>query len=498
MVGRVADWGVVPLMTAKDTSRTEGRLQPQGSPSGTQPVQTQRWSPRHASLVRVNDAAIRSRQTRFTALFHHLTLEALERAFRRLRPKAAPGVDGMTVADYERDLEANLQALHARLQANQYRPRPVRRTYIPKADGGQRALGILAIEDKIVQGAVAEVLNAIYEADFHNTSFGFRPGRSAHDALRAVHAAIMTERVGWVVDADIRNFFGRVDHAWLMRMIAHRIADPRILRLIRLWLRAGVMEDGVYADTVEGTPQGAGISPLLANIYLHYALDLWVTQWRRREARRHVRLVRYADDYLLLFEDRADALRMLAALPDRLAKFGLSLHEGKTRVVEFGRFAAANRHRRGEGRPETFDFLGFTHFCGVTRKGGFMVQRKTQRTRMTRKQGASRGDEEAQARPGGGPEPLAGSGPAGALRLLRHHRQFGQHHQVPLRRRAMVALGAATEGAAPHATLGAVQRHPGALCAAATTAGTQLALPDAGGRVTRGRARCGKAARRDL
>jgi hypothetical protein len=198
-------------MTAKDTSRTEGRLQPQGSPSGTQPVQTQRWSPRHAGLVRVNDAAIRSRQTRFTALFHHLTREALERAFRRLRRKAASGVDGMTVADYERDLEANLQALHARLQANQYRPRPARRTYIPKADGGQRALGILAIEDKIVQGAVAEVLNAIYEADFHDTSFGFRPGRSAHDALRAVHAAIMTERVGWVVDADIRNFF---DRAW--------------------------------------------------------------------------------------------------------------------------------------------------------------------------------------------------------------------------------------------------------------------------------------------
>jgi RNA-directed DNA polymerase len=292
MVGRVADWGVVPLMTAKDTSRTEGRPQPQGSPSGMQPVQTQRWSPRHADLVRVNDAAIRSRQTRFTALFHHLTREALERAFRRLRRKAAPGVDGMTVADYERDREANLQALHARLQANQYRPRPVRRTHIPKADGGHRALGILAIEDKIVQGAVAEVLNAIYEADFHDASFGFRPVRSAHDALRTVHAAIMTERVGWVVDADIRNFFGRVDHAWLMRMIAHRIADPRILRLIRLWLRAGVMEDGVYADTVEGTPQGAGISPLLANIYLHYALDLWVAQGRRREARRHVRLVR--------------------------------------------------------------------------------------------------------------------------------------------------------------------------------------------------------------
>jgi group II intron reverse transcriptase/maturase len=333
----------------------------------------------------VNDAAKGSRQTRFTALFHHINVAALERAFRRLRRKAAPGVDGMTVADYERDLEANLQALHARLQANQYRPWPVLRTYIPKADGGQRPLGIPALEDKIVQGAVAEVLTAIYEADFHDISFGFRPGRSPHGALRTVHAAIMTERVSWVVDADIRNFYGSVDHVWLMRMVEHRIADPRILRLIRLWLRAGVMEDGVHADTVEGVPQGAGISPLLANIYLHYVLDLWVAQWTRREARRHVRLVRFADDYLLLCQDHDDAQRMLAALPDRLAKFGLSLHEGKTRLVEFGRFAAANRHRCGAGRPETFDFLGFTHYCGVTRKGRFMVQRKTQRTRLIRK-----------------------------------------------------------------------------------------------------------------
>jgi RNA-directed DNA polymerase len=264
-------------MTAKNTSRTEGRLQPQGSPSGTQPVQTQRWSPRHAGLVRVNDAAIRSRQTRFTALVHHLTREALERAFRRLRRKAAPGGEGITVADYERDLEANLQALHARLQANPDRPRPVRRTSIPKADGGPRALGLLAIEDKIVQGAVAEGLNAIYEADFHDSSFGVRPDRSAHDALRAVHAAIMTERVGWVVDADIRTFFGRVDHAWLMGMIAHRIADPRILRLIRLWLRAGVMEDGVDADTVEGTPQGAGLTPptILQNLVASGVTRSW-------------------------------------------------------------------------------------------------------------------------------------------------------------------------------------------------------------------------------
>ena len=289
------------------------------------------------------------------------------------------------VADYERDLESNLRALHGRLQANQYRPMPALRTYIPKADGGQRPLGLLALEDKIVQSAAAEVLNAIYEADFHDVSFGFRPGRSAHDALQTIGAAIIKERVDWVVDVDIRNFFGSVDHAWLMRMLEHRIADPRILRLIRLWLRAGVMEDGVYAETVEGTPQGAGISPLLANIYLHYALDLWVAQWKRRKARRHIRLVRYADDYLLLCQDRADAQKVLAALPERLAKFGLSLHEGKTRLVEFGRFASASRKRRGEGRPETFDFLGFTHICGVSRNGRFMVKRKTQRKRLIRK-----------------------------------------------------------------------------------------------------------------
>jgi RNA-directed DNA polymerase len=385
MLGRVADRGVVPLMAAKATSRTEGRPRPLGSPDGTAQVQTQSWKPLHRHLVRVNDAAHRSRQTRFTALFHHVDVAALERALRRLRRRAAPGVDGMTVAEYEGDLENNLQALHARLQANRYRPLPVRRTYIPKADGRQRPLGIPALEDKIVQGAVAEVLNAIYEADFLDCSHGFRPARSPHGALRTVHAAIMSERVNWVVDADIRDFFGQVDHLWMERMVAHRIADPRILRLIRLWLRAGVMEDGVYTDTERGTPQGSGISPLLANIYLHYVLDVWVRQWLRRTARGSVRQVRFADDYLLLFEHQADARQMLDDLPTRLAKFGLSLHEGKTRLVEFGRFAVSNRERRGEKRPETFDFLGFTHYCGLTRKGRFMVQRKTQRSRMIRK-----------------------------------------------------------------------------------------------------------------
>lgn len=259
------------------------------------------------------------------------------------------------------------------------------RSYIAEADGGRRPLGILTLEDKIVQGAVAEVLSAVYEADFLDCSFGFRPGRSPHQALRTVHDAIMGERVGWIVEGDIRNFFGELDQAWLVRMLAHRIADPRILRLIRLWLRAGVMENGVYAETVEGTPQGSGISPLLANIYLHYVLDLWVQQWQGRHATGRMRLVRFADDYLLTFERRADAEAMLAALPDRPARFGLVLHEDKTRLIEFGRFAEANRRRRGAGRPETFDFLGFTHYCGRTRAGRFMVQRKTQRKRMIRK-----------------------------------------------------------------------------------------------------------------
>ena len=381
----MADWGVVLMMTAKATSCSEGRPQPLRTSHEERQVQTQSWTPLHVNLVRVNDAAKRSRQTQFTALLHHVDVDALARAFERLRRKAAPGVDGMKVTAYEAQLEDNLRALHARLHGGLYWPLPARRTYIPKADGGKRPLGVLALEDKIVQGAVAEVLNAVYEADFCDCSFGFRPMRSPHDALRMVHAAIMTERVNWIVEADIRNFFGQVDHGWLIRMLELRIADPRILRLIRQWLRAGVLEDGVYTETVEGTPQGAGISPLLANVYLHYALDLWARQWEGRHATGRMRLVRFADDYLLTFERREDAERMLAALPDRLAKFGLCLHEGKTRLVRFGRYAATDRAKRGEGRPETFDFLGFTHYCGTTRKGRFMVMRKTQRTRMIRK-----------------------------------------------------------------------------------------------------------------
>jgi RNA-directed DNA polymerase len=242
-----------------------------------------------------------------------------------------------------------------------------------------------ALEDKIVQGAVAETLSAIYEVDFLGFSYGFRPGRNPHQALTSLHTAIMSQRVSWVLDADIRSFFDSVDHEWLLRMLAHRIADPRVLRLIRMWLEAGILESGEWRETDRGTPQGAGISPLLANIFLHYVLDLWVHQWRRRYARGRVSIVRYADDFVMGFENETDAREMLQALKERLAKFGLALHEDKTRLIEFGRLPARARQRRGERRPETFAFLGFTHYCGWTRDGRFIVKHKTQSNRLSRK-----------------------------------------------------------------------------------------------------------------
>jgi RNA-directed DNA polymerase len=298
---------------------------------------------------------------------------------------ASAGVDGITVADYEQNLELNLQNLCARVHTGRYRPQPVRRVYIPKADGGQRPLGVPTLEDKIVQGAVAETLSAIYEVDFVGFSYGFRPGRNPHQALSSLHTAIMSRRVNWVLDADIRSFFDSVDHEWLLRMLAHRIADLRVLRLVRMWLEAGILESGEKYETTKGTPQGAGISPLLANIFLHYVLDLWVHQWRNRHARGQVSIVRYADDFVMGFESAIDARRMLADLKDRLAKFGLRLHEEKTRLIEFGRFATVAREKRGERRPETFAFLGFTHYCGLTRDGRFIVKHKTQSKRLTRK-----------------------------------------------------------------------------------------------------------------
>lgn len=307
-----------------------------------------------SNLARVNATVRSAAHTRITALLHHVEAEALERAFRRQKRQASAGVDGITVADYEQNLDANIQDLYARVHTGRYRPQPVRRVYIPKADGGRRPLSVPTLEDKIVQGAVAETLSAIYEIDFPGFSYGFRPGRNPHQAQSSLHTAIMSQRVKWVLDADIRSFFDLVDHEWLLRMMAHRIADPRILRLVRMWFEAGILESDVWYETDRGTPQGAGISPLLANIFLHYALGLWVHQWRGRHARGRVSIVRYADDFIMDFEKVADAQWMLADLKERLARVGLLLHEDKTRLIEFGRLPLTARQQRGERRPETF------------------------------------------------------------------------------------------------------------------------------------------------
>jgi group II intron reverse transcriptase/maturase len=316
---------------------------------------------------------------------HHIDVEALRRVYLRQKRNARAGVDGVTVEAYGQNLEANLKKLCDSVHSGSYRPQPVRRAYIPKADGARRPIGVPALEDKIVQGAVSEVLSAIYEVDFLGFSYGFRPGRSPHQALGALNAGLIKRKVDWVLDADVRKFFDSVDHEWLLRMVAHRIADPRILRLIKQWLRAGVLESGRWFKTLEGTPQGAGISPILANIFLHYSLDLWVHQWRQRHDRGESIIVRYCDDFVMGFERQADAEAMLGGLKRRLAKFGLGLNESKTRLLEFGRFAAERRQKRGMRRPETFSFLGFTHYCAMNKNGRFFVMRKTQGPRMRRK-----------------------------------------------------------------------------------------------------------------
>jgi len=328
---------------------------------------------------------VRDKEERFTALLHHVGLDRLRAAYRGINPKAAPGVDGVTWAAYGQDLEGNLQDLHRRVQAGRYRASPSRRAYIPKADGRQRPLGIATLEDKIVQRAVAEVLNAVYEADFRGFSYGFRPGRGPHQALDALAAGISRKRVNWVLDADLRDFFGQLDRVWLRRFLEHRIADERVLRLVDKWLAAGVIENGDWTACDQGSPQGASVSPLLANVYLHYVLDLWADWWRNRFACGGVVIVRWADDFIVGFEHRPDAERFLTELRARLAKFGLELHPDKTRLVEFGRHAARNRAARGAGKPETFAFLGFTHICAKSKRGWFWLKRITVSKRMRAK-----------------------------------------------------------------------------------------------------------------
>jgi RNA-directed DNA polymerase len=336
-------------------------------------------------LDRVREVARRDKDARFTALLHHVDFARLWAAYEAIRPQAAPGVDGVTWSVYGQDLVANLRDLHARVHSGAYRASPSRRAYIPKADGRQRPLGIAGLEDKIVQRAVVEVLNAIYEVDFLGFSYGFRPGRGPHDALDALAVGLKQKKVNWVLDADIRDFFTSLDHRWLERFLEHRIADRRVLRLIQKWLRAGVIENGNWSATEEGAPQGASASPLLANVYLHYVLDRWVRQWRRRYARGDVIIVRFADDFVAGFEHHSDATRFLRDLRERFAKFSLELHPDKTRLIEFGRFAAERRAARGLGKPETFDFLGFTHISTKTKTGRFMLKRITISKRMRAK-----------------------------------------------------------------------------------------------------------------
>src|ERR1700675_2569822 len=336
-------------------------------------------------LDRVRKAAREKKKEKFTALLHHVTVDALEEAFRELRKDAAPGVDGVTWEDYETDLGCKLEDLHSRVHRGAYRAQPSRRVYIPKPDGRQRPLAIAALEDKIVQRATATVLNAIYEEDFLGFSYGFRSGRGQHDALDALMVGITSRKVSWILDADIEKFFDTVNQQWLMRFVQHRVGDKRILRLIQKWLKAGVLEEGLVTASDTGTGQGSVISPLLSNVYLYYAFDLWAHRWRKREATGDMIIVRYADDIIVGFEQETDARRFWDAMRDRLQEFSLSLHPKKTRLIEFGRHAANNRKQRGLGKPETFNFLGMSFICGKSRGGKFLLKRRTRRDRMQAK-----------------------------------------------------------------------------------------------------------------
>jgi RNA-directed DNA polymerase len=382
--GGKSDRSVVPKKRPNKTAgepavaeAVEGRLRAKGN--GLQ-VRMSRRSRRtydvETALQGIRRTAAGRPGARFDTLMHHIyQVERLEAAYRACKRDAAAGVDGQTWASYGEGLQARLADLSDRLARGGYRPQPVRRAYIGKTDGSKRPLGVPALEDKIVQRATVEVLNAIFERDFRGFSYGFRPAKSAHDALDAVVMGVEVKRVNWILDADISKFFDTIEHDWLIKFVEHRVADARVVRLIKSWLHAGVLEDGQVWQSELGTVQGGSISPLLANIYLHYALDLWAQSWRQRRATGDMVMVRYADDWVAGFEQRKDAERFHREVGERLQKFGLKLHENKTRLIEFGRFARTNRSRRGQGKPETFDFLGFTHCCDQTRQGRFLVLR---------------------------------------------------------------------------------------------------------------------------
>ena len=386
-----SDEGVVPEKRPNKggmppAETVEGRTSPKGNGGRTTAVRTQSRVAASNGLVAVRQAARQSKEVRFTALLHHITTDLLERSYFALKRNAAPGTDGVTWQAYGENLAEKLTELHVRIHRGGYRARPARRTYIPKPDGSQRPLSILCLEDKIVQQAVAFVLEAIYEADFVGFSYGFRPGRGQHDALDALHAGIYRRQVNWVLDADIQGFFDAMSHDWIIRFLRHRIADKRILRLIAKWLKVGITEDGQVTRSSRGTPQGAVISPILANIYLHYVVDLWSDAWRRKKASGDVIVIRYADDIVLGFQHEREAQAFLSDLRERMREFELALHPDKTRLIRFGRHAAEQRRRLGQGKPETFDFLGFTHFCTRSRKyGSFVIGRKTIKKRMRAK-----------------------------------------------------------------------------------------------------------------
>jgi RNA-directed DNA polymerase len=383
--------GIVPTKQPNKSGRppaeaVEGRPLTKENMDQPNPGRTQSRESGPNGLDHVREAARRNGKLRFTALLHHVTVDLLRKSYHSLKKQAAPGVDGVTWEEYGRDLEARLSDLHRRIHRGAYQAKPSRRVWIPKSDGRQRPLGIAALEDKVAQHAVGTVLNQIWEEDFRGFSYGFRPGRSQHDALDALYVGIERKKVNWVLDLDIRAFFDRIEHSWMIKFVEHRIGDRRVVRLIQKWLKAGVMEQGRWIEMEEGTPQGAVISPILANLYLHYVLDFWVDQWRRKKATGDVIIVRYADDAVLGFQYREDAERFLEQLRERLGKFGLELHPEKTRLIEFGRYAAERRKKRGQGKPETFNFLGFTHMCGTSQKAGnFEVQRKTIGKRMAAK-----------------------------------------------------------------------------------------------------------------
>ena len=386
-----SDGVVVPEKLPNKAERSgaeavEGRAPAKGNPQERNALRTQRRVSAHSALARVREVARKDRKQRFTALLHHVyDIDRLREAYFALKRDAAAGVDGETWRHYGEQLEENLRELSERLRRGAYRARPARRAFIPKADGRLRPLGVPVLEDKLVQRATAEVLNALYETDFLGFSYGFRPGRSAHQALDALAVGIWSRKVRWVLDADIRSFFDAMKHEWIVKFLEHRIADERVVRLIQKWLGAGVLEDGKRTRSTEGAVQGGSISPLLANVYLHYVFDLWTQRWRRQPGRGEVIVVRYGDDFVVGFEHERDADAFLAALRERFAQFGLELHPDKTRLLEFGRYAASHRAERGLGKPETFDFLGFTHICAKTRNGRFTVRRQTMGKRLRAK-----------------------------------------------------------------------------------------------------------------